>query len=68
MTKTEKQSHELMSFLLPGLMAFFVILFLISPRCAAGVAPYALLELLGILAIGRVAGYLRGERELRRGA
>lgn len=68
MTKTEKHTHELMSFLLPGLVAFFVVLFLISPRCAAGAAPYALLELLGILAIGRVVSYVRGERALRREA
>jgi UPF0716 family protein affecting phage T7 exclusion len=68
MTKTEKQTHELMRFMLPGLVTFFVVLFLFSPRCAAGVAPYALLELLGILAIGKIVGYLRGEHGLRREA
>ena len=65
MTKTEKQTAEVMSFLLPGVIVFLMMLVLIAPRCAIGVAPYALIELLGIIAVGKAFGYLRGEHGLK---
>jgi len=68
MTKTQAQTRELMSFLLPGVIVFLMALFLVSPRCAAGVAPYAALELLGILGLGKIVGLLRGEHRLPREA
>ena len=68
MTKTENQTAELMSFLLPGVIVFLVMLVLIAPRCAIGVAPYALIELLGIFAVGKAFGYIRGEHRLEREA
>lgn len=68
MTKTQEQSRELMNFLLPGLIAFFLALFMVSPKCAIGGVPYAAAELLGIAAIGKTIGYLRGLRGAPRGA
>lgn len=68
MTKTQEQTKELMSFLLPGVVVFLVTLFLVSPRCAIGVAPSAAIELLGILGLGKIVGFLRGEHRQPREA
>lgn len=68
MTKTQEQTQELINFLLPGLTVFFLALFMISPRCAVGAAIYGVVELLGIVAIGKAIGYLRGLRGAPRGA
>lgn len=68
MTRTQEQTQELMNFLIPGLTVFFLVLYMVSPRCAIGVVPYAVVEVLGIAAIGKAIGYLRGLRGAPRGA